>query len=640
MSERRFIRVLTDTSDGKRLLLDHHYEIPYVGEAAVHASKFGDIVIVVTSSATGTVKRVITLLSTTGTLSVTLDKDDGNTEDASFLTGENIQVSGSTKAQVGSGGGYSVFQQQTAITSVDNPNYGAIVDRRGAVSTRFTEGSPTFDSFGKMQVSTDTIIAEYISKVDVQSHLWYDKSVGSSTLSHEPDHRGTLLSCTTTDGDEITRTSHLYHPYVLGMSQSVEMTLACGDAGKDGSYRLWGYGDDADGLFFNLNGTGFRVIIRSSSSGSVSENVVDQSDWNKDKLDGSNDQTFNISGHNLDVTRDIIYWVDFQWLGAGRIRFGVIIQGERIVVHEQHHSNVVGRAYMRSGDLPVRIQNKNTAVTTSTSELRYWGVVVKTGNSAPPTVGKTSRRSKPNESVGLSLPGGSAYKKRIFNHDDGRPLLSLRAKSTVNGIVNRTVSLPETLSVVNLSNNHVNVDVTRGLVLASPVWESFGTGSVCEIDFKGEIPTTSSGVVITNFSISPNSSRDIDLRETFTLRCNKVILSADGADQDLFQYSFVASSLVDKVIYTYSGVTLSFSTQTITRSSGNFTSDGFLVGQGLHIQDSVSNDGYYIISNVGTTTMLVEASQTFTIENTTDGITATAGITSNVVSGVTLAEYL
>lgn len=638
MPDRRFIRVLTDSSDGKRLLLVNHYEIPYVGAASLTAFSAGDTVTGSTSGATGTVKRVITLSTATGTLLVTLDKTDGVTEAADFVSTENIQVSAVTKAQVGATGGYPVYQQQMSITSVDNPNNGVVIDDRGAMSTRFTEGSPTFDSFGKMQVTSDQVLSEYISKYDLQNHLWFDEVTIGAALAHEPDHRGTVLTCTTTSGAAATRTSHLYHPYVLGVSQSVEMTVACGDSGKVGSYRLWGYGDDDDGLFFVLNETSFEVLIRSTATGVIAEDVIHQNLWNMDRLDGSNNPIFNISGHTLDVTKDVIYWVDLQWLGAGRVRFGVIIEGERIVAHESYHSNKVVRSYMRSADLPIRIQNKNIATTGSSSEIRYWGFVVKSSSGVFPSTRSSSVTLFPDDPIGLSKPGGSSRQKRIFNYSEGRPLVSLRPKDTSNGSVNRNVCMPKSISVSNLSNAHMNIGVLRAPILVGSSWSPVSAEGGCECDSSGELATTHSGTEIATFCLSPNSSKDIPLDTVFNLRCDKVILAADGINQSLFQYSFVASILSDSIIGDFSAENLSFSTQTITRASGNFTTDGYVVGDGLHIKDSLSNDGYYIISAVGSTTMAVESSQTFTTENNTSGVTLTSGPTGNAASAITVSD--
>jgi hypothetical protein len=67
------------------------------------------------------------------------------------------------------------------------------------------------------------------------------------------------------------------------------------------------------------------------------------------------------------------------------------------------------------------------------------------------------------------------------------------------------------------------------------------------------------------------------------------------------------------------------STNTITRSSGSFTTDGFEVGDTIRVSGTVSNDGEYTLATVGTTTM-----------TTTGGITDESSVASNVDGGITL----
>lgn len=640
MSDRRFIRVLTDSTNGRRLLLTAHYEIPYTGAAGLTSFVAGDIVTGATSAAVGTINKVFTTSISAGSLSVTLDPTDENTSDASFVAGEDIKVLGSTIAQVAVGGGYPVYQQHMALTSIDDPNHGAVIDHKGAVNTKYSDGSPIFDSFGKLQVSNETVLAEYISKYSLQENLWYDETAVGATLTHEPDHRATLLSTNSSSGSLVFRTSHLYHPYHLGISQTIEMTVGNGDIGKSGSFRGWGYGDDRDGLFFALDGTMMNILERSSVTGGVVNNLVPQNSWTKDRLDGSNDPIFNISGVDLDVTRDIIYWIDYQWLGAGRVRYGVVVAGEKIVCHEQYHSNILTRPYMRSGDLPVRVWSENQTATTSTSELRYWGIVVKTATSElDPITHRISRTIDPNEPTGDTLPGGSIYQKRLFNFPDGRPLASLRPNLLMNSITNRSVAKPHMLSISNLSNYHVDITVHRVPDLVGSTWLDFSPSGSTEIDVLGEYDSTPQHAEsIANFTISPNKSSDILLSDVFVIRCNKIILGADGVDQDTYSYSFGASILSDATNGDYTSENVSFVTQTITRATGSFTADGFSTGEGLHVGGSVSNDGYYMIAAVGTTTMTIEAAKAFTAETTTLGVKLQSGATGNVKASLRLSE--
>jgi hypothetical protein len=146
------------------------------------------------------------------------------------------------------------------------------------------------------------------------------------------------------------------------------MTIVLSDSGKAGNLRQWGYMDDSDGLFFELNGQTLNVVVRNSTSGTVQETRIPQSQWSSNRVNGEGG-TFNINNAILDVTKDNIYWIDFQWLGAGRVRFGVYINGLKIVCHEVQNTNKSPRPYMRSGSLPIRYRCENTGVTSGVSSI-------------------------------------------------------------------------------------------------------------------------------------------------------------------------------------------------------------------------------------------------------------------------------
>jgi hypothetical protein len=119
-----------------------------------------------------------------------------------------------------------------------------------------------------------------------------------------------------------------------------------GDSGVTGLVRNWGCFDASEGFMFRLDGTNLNVVHRRTfgvgdyndaadgSSDGKSENVIPRSMWNTDKLDGTGS-----SGMLLDVTKPNNYFIDFQNLGGGTIRWGVFYRGERIVCHEMDMGN-------------------------------------------------------------------------------------------------------------------------------------------------------------------------------------------------------------------------------------------------------------------------------------------------------------
>lgn len=287
------------------------------------------------------------------------------------------------------------------IVGYDNPEYGVNVDSTGSINVRFSEGLPQLDAFGKLRTSGATILGDYVFSDTVLPQFCTSTSWGTgSSVGHNINLRCLQLttpasSSATADGSftdttEMTEssaiyashTTNTYHHYFPGFSQNMVMTVALNNSeGEANVVREWGYFDDKNGYFFRLNGTvsggdGLECVIRSSTSGSVKEISISKSitryltlnasalptetdtesiGWSNDPLDGTGN-----SGKTLNLKSDNIYWIDIQWLGAGRVRFGTYHQGQRVVIHEYNHDdngtdlNKTPGPHSQTGSLPLR----------------------------------------------------------------------------------------------------------------------------------------------------------------------------------------------------------------------------------------------------------------------------------------------
>jgi hypothetical protein len=249
-----------------------------------------------------------------------------------------------------------------------HPEHIQLVDGRGAAYMRFAEGSPTMDSFGNTRVGEPTMIGTYEYSNGAIDDLFQDISVGAGSISLDPNAPQMIMSCSSANNDSITRTSNRYHFYQPGVGMNVIITAACGDNGKAGNTRRWGYFDESDGLYFELAGTSWNVVRRSSVGGTITEERVGAADWNGDKIDPL---TGTIAGTQFQPSMANFFWIDFAWLGVGPVRMGVLLpDGTRWVIHTFQNPNNHISAYMRTGSLPIRYENFNTSATAGTSELK------------------------------------------------------------------------------------------------------------------------------------------------------------------------------------------------------------------------------------------------------------------------------
>lgn len=71
-------------------------------------------------------------------------------------------------------------------------------------------------------------------------------------------------------------------------------------------------------------------------------------------------------------------YVEYAWYGGGGIRFGIMIDSQPYILHQEANSNRAGRlvAWSRTGNLPVRYEQRNLGVTASSNSLNHYGVSV------------------------------------------------------------------------------------------------------------------------------------------------------------------------------------------------------------------------------------------------------------------------
>jgi hypothetical protein len=98
----------------------------------------------------------------------------------------------------------------------------------------------------------------------------------------------------------------------------------------------------------------------------VTDKRVPQSQFNKDRLDGTGP-----SGYNVDITKMQMIGIQYTWYGAGFIDFMLRgSDGNFVFAHRMRNSNVNSEAFMRTGNLPVRYEVANYgAVSRLTSDI-------------------------------------------------------------------------------------------------------------------------------------------------------------------------------------------------------------------------------------------------------------------------------
>ena len=471
-----FIQIPPDSS-GKRLshsvMVECRLGTPTGVPSAGEACRFG------TSGLTGTISEVTFNPPSTYDIHVSLLEPIPN--NTLPIVGEAFFENEIQIGVVTVSGTLFYIPQNVIVGGTNNVNQ-LEVDQTGAARVAFEGGAPTFDAFGKMQVSQQHIIASYVHTYDTLPELFTTAVTGSGAVTHEPNVAGVRVSCGTDAGAKVVRTSDLYHPYQPGVSQTLMFTGTIGDYGKTGVVRRGGLYDDENGVFFEMYESSFNVVLRSKSSGSVVETRVPSTEWNTDRMNGEGG-VFNPSGLMLDPTKDNIYWIDYQWLGAGTIRFGVFVNGHRTLLHAFHNTNTTPHSYMSTGSLPFRYEQENVGLSVSTSEFRVFCATVMTEGAYTP------KRILTSATVTQSITSLTS-----------QPVLSLRPAELVAGRPNRGTLYMYGMQIFNHGVDPVMVELQRAAVTTDGSWVPVYAGSIAEVNTTA---TTVTGGVPNWFIVVP-----------------------------------------------------------------------------------------------------------------------------------------
>lgn len=217
-----------------------------------------------------------------------------------------------------------------------------------------TDSAPV-DAFGRQRVGNPLTLFSNTLIHDSQPLVWDDAEVsGSGTSStHDPDGACQELTVAAASAGHRARQTFRRFVYQPGKSQAIAMTGVLG-APTPGVITRLGQFDDENGLFFQVSEDGIAVGRRSSVTGTPVDTIIPQEDWNIQKLDGTNGP--NAISERLRSDMAQVFLIDYQWLGVGRVRFGVDIDGVAIYVHEIRHANNIDGVYMSTANNPLRYE--------------------------------------------------------------------------------------------------------------------------------------------------------------------------------------------------------------------------------------------------------------------------------------------
>lgn len=264
--------------------------------------------------------------------------------------------------------------------------------------------------------------ADLTSKYELDPRLWDVFTATGGTATHVAAQSAVRVIVTGASGSTAILRTNTYYKYASGYTQFISMSVISSDAGQANQLRRWGYFDTDDGLFFQLIGTALSIVERTSTSGAPVDTTYAQAAWNKDPLNGTGP-----SGVTLNVANGNTYEIEFQWFGVGTTRYFV----NGYLVHEVAHANTLAVPYMRTANLPIQIETRNTGASSAGGLTMVCTRVAAQAQLHDPFEWVYSAANATDRLVGVTEV----------------PVLSIRPRATFNSIVNRAWMLPNTMAI-------------------------------------------------------------------------------------------------------------------------------------------------------------------------------------------------
>ena len=316
------------------------------------------------------------------------------------------------------------------------------------------------DAFGRGRVSEPFTLGDYKHLYAIDPNFLDSISGAGSSVTFIQNQAAARLQTGIGSTASCIHQTKFYHHYQPGKGQLI-FTSFNFYAPQQNATKRTGYFDDRDGIYFEQvglntsNGVNAGIgtlnwVIRSFTSGIASETRIPQSQWNRDKCDGT-----GASGFNLDITKTQLSFIDFQWLGVGRVRCGFAHDGQLITAHEFFHSNNLATVYIANPNLPVRCEIRNTGVGIGASFDQICSSVMSEGGYVESGIDfaytMTTTRTTPTP-AGTELPLVAIRLKNTFQGYPNRISVKLNNLSLfceTNSIVYKVVKLPSSAYLSN-----------------------------------------------------------------------------------------------------------------------------------------------------------------------------------------------
>lgn len=258
----------------------------------------------------------------------------------------------------------------------------------------------TVDAFGRLRVSEITSYLELKYLYDKQP-LLVDEAVGGSAVSAFNPNNSEINMQVVGIGDFVVRQSKSRAIYQPGKGQIFEASFSDFNIQSNVVKRV-GYFSSSfsnpftsnfDGFFLESNGTDNTISFQIWRNGNLIMSAGTDS-WDNTEFDIN----------TIDWSKTNLCLVDFQWLGVGRVRFGLNVSGITYFFTEHSGTNHLDNVYMSSPNQPIRYEIRSTGGAGQFNQICSQVSLEGTLNTLNKTVGVNNSNEVTCSTSGITYP--------------------------------------------------------------------------------------------------------------------------------------------------------------------------------------------------------------------------------------------
>ncbi len=358
-------------------------------------------------------------------------------------------------------------------------------DAEGKPSLRTLDSQAGYTSKNRIKISdyqTDFFNTFQYGK---ETDVWDESTTLGGSATWNTDTNWVDMAVGSTQGSKVIRQTRNVMRYIPGRSSTLTYAVRL-QTPVTGIRRRLGLFDENNGFYFEDAGVigadglpEYNVVVRTSTSGVLTETRVPRSQWNGDKLDGS-----GIDAITADPTKSQMVSFEYEWYGAGQIIIGFVINGFTHIIHTFNHANIASLPWSSTPFLPIRLELENLTGVAGTHYLYQ-------GSNSLVSEGTATK-------LGIAQNiTGPITGRTMTNANTFYPILSIRLKSTaLKGIV-----LPTFFQAATLDNTSVFYKLVRNATLTGanfvdmPDANSFTQYDISATSYTGGIDIDSGFVI-------------------------------------------------------------------------------------------------------------------------------------------------